>query len=228
MLLPLARTSGSSRNWRRRANCYRRCGITTDRQRGTDKSGLEFKLSGLLGFVANHCGTVRCCLTVRVAMVYLGIGHYQCFGGFLTARAILFLSAISSFFLAMLLASWALSQYLDRHPRFAPWAAVGGAGAMFMVTWILYCELLYPALSPALGGGKLEAITVWIAAEHFSDDARKQLPANSCAVTAKLIRCDHVNSVPMGESYFVIIAEHSPALVLQGRSVKALAMSTEP
>jgi hypothetical protein len=100
-------------------------------------------------------------------------------------------------------------------------------GTYFIISLILYSEWIYPILSPALGGGELETVTVWIVAKDFSEDARKRLPANSCVETGRLVRCGRVRSIPVGDSCFVIATEHPPALVLKGTSVKAFA-NAEP
>ena len=96
----------------------------------------------------------------------------------------------------------------------------------FLSFLAFYAQIFYPILTPALGGGKIEKITIWLKAEDFSDDSRTRLKPGVCADDKKLVRCEGVDSIALGDLYFVLAGEKPPAVIIPVRSVTGF-MSNE-
>lgn len=106
--------------------------------------------------------------------------------------------------------------------------AVGVASVIFLASLVLYCGWLYPMIPSAFGGGRPERITIWIKAEDFSEDARQRLHPASCTEIAKVVRCDDVDSLPVGDSYVALTTKEQPTLVVSRQSVKSFVLSSPP
>lgn len=104
------------------------------------------------------------------------------------------------------------------------WIGAGLAAIGFLAFLVLYSTRLYPLLSPALGGGRTERVTLWIDNDDLPPDMRSRLPDGACITYEKLVRCDDLMLVPAGEKVLVVALLGAPALVLQRDAVKALAL----
>ncbi|GAC1348196.1 MAG: hypothetical protein NVSMB18_35630 [Acetobacteraceae bacterium] len=87
-----------------------------------------------------------------------------------------------------------------------------------------YSVRLYPNLSPGLGGGRVEHMTLWLES-HSAPAMLRTAFATPCAVEDDLVRCDDVPTWALGDKVLVLLPRSGPAIVVLRDVAKAITPS---